>query len=57
MNMVDRAKNLLVQPKEEWRRIDAEPVETVEFYRSYIGPLAATRSLMDNFNSGRGALN
>jgi hypothetical protein len=41
MTMVDRVRNLLVQPKEEWQRIDAEPVETVEFYRSYIGPLAA----------------
>jgi hypothetical protein len=41
MDMVERAKNLLVQPKEEWRRIDAEPVETAELYRSYIAPLAA----------------
>lgn len=36
MTMMDRVRNLLVQPKEEWQRIDAEPGETVDFYRSYI---------------------
>jgi len=41
MTMVDRVRNLLVQPKEEWQRIDVEPVETVDFYRSYIALLAA----------------
>ena len=41
MNLVDRVKRLLLQPKEEWQVIDKESVDVVELYKSYIAPLAA----------------
>ena len=41
MNLVDRVKRLLLQPKEEWQVIDKESVDVVDLYKSYIVPLAA----------------
>ncbi len=41
MHFVDRVKHLLLQPKEEWQVIDKESVDVVDFYKSYIAPLAA----------------
>jgi hypothetical protein len=41
MNLVDRVKRLLLQPKEEWQVIDQESVDVVDLYKSYIAPLAA----------------
>ena len=41
MNFVDRVKRLLLQPKEEWQVIDAESVDVLSLYKSYIAPLAA----------------
>ncbi|WP_424811515.1 Yip1 family protein [Roseococcus sp. YIM B11640] len=41
MNLVARAKGLLVQPKDEWRAVAAEPADTASLYTSYIIPLSA----------------
>ncbi|MGH7514216.1 MAG: Yip1 family protein [Gemmatimonadales bacterium] len=41
MNLVERAKRLLLTPKPEWQVIDAEPTTTAELYTKYIIPLAA----------------
>lgn len=47
MNLVDRAKNILLKPKEEWAVISAEPHTVQDLYTGYvmilaaIGPIAA----------------
>jgi hypothetical protein len=41
MNLTERAKNILIQPAEEWRVIEKEPTTTGDLYTSYIMPLAA----------------
>jgi hypothetical protein len=41
MNIVDRIKKILLQPKMEWEIIAAETTTTSELYRNYIMPLAA----------------
>ena len=41
MNLVDRVKRLLLQPKEEWQVIDKESLDVADFYKFYIAPLAA----------------
>lgn len=41
MNLVDRVKNILLQPKAEWGVIAAESTPTADLYKSYIAPLAA----------------
>jgi len=41
MNIVDRIKKILLQPKMEWKIIAAETTTTYELYRNYIMPLAA----------------
>ena len=41
MNLLDRVKNILLNPREEWRVIDAEPTTPAELYKEYIIPLAA----------------
>lgn len=41
MSIVDRAKNILLTPSEEWNKIDQEPAETGRLYVGYIMPLAA----------------
>jgi hypothetical protein len=41
MALVDRVKNILLTPREEWRVIDAEPTTPAELYKEYIIPLAA----------------
>ncbi len=41
MDLVDRAKNLLLQPKAEWPIIEAERPTTVELYTGYVMILAA----------------
>ncbi|MFZ5774185.1 MAG: Yip1 family protein [Thermodesulfobacteriota bacterium] len=40
MNLVDRAKNLILQPKAEWETIAAEESTTAGLYQQYIMPLA-----------------
>lgn len=41
MNLVDRAKNILLQPRTEWAVIAAEPHTVQELYTSYVMVLAA----------------
>jgi len=41
MGLIDRAKNILLQPKQEWPVIDAEQTSTGALYTGYIIPLAA----------------
>lgn len=40
-SLTDRVKNILVQPKDEWGRIDAEPATVAGIFKSYVVPLAA----------------
>lgn len=41
MNLIERVKNILLQPKSEWEAIDGESTSTGELYTGYIVPLAA----------------
>lgn len=41
MNLLDRVKNILLNPKAEWEVISAESTPTGELYKGYIMPLAA----------------
>lgn len=41
MNLIDRVKNILLQPKAEWGVIAAESTPTGDLYKNYIVPLAA----------------
>jgi hypothetical protein len=41
MALMDRVKNILLHPLEEWQVIDAEPTTPAELYKEYILPLAA----------------
>jgi Yip1-like protein len=41
MNLMERAKNIVLQPKTEWPVIDAEQTTTGALYTGYIIPLAA----------------
>jgi len=41
MNLIERIKRILLQPKQEWEVISGEATTTPDLYRSYIVPLAA----------------
>jgi hypothetical protein len=41
MNLIDRVKNVLVNPKQEWQVIDGEAASPAGLYQGYIIPLAA----------------
>lgn len=41
MDLVERAKRILLQPGQEWQVINPEAATTADLYRSYIAPLAA----------------
>jgi Yip1-like protein len=41
MDLVERAKRILLQPGQEWQVINKEAATPVDLYRSYIVPLAA----------------
>ena len=41
MTLLDRVKNILLTPREEWQVIDAEPTTPAELYKEYIVRLAA----------------
>lgn len=41
MGLVDRVKNILLKPSQEWEVIDAEPATVASLYTGYIIPLAA----------------
>jgi hypothetical protein len=38
-NLIERVKNILLQPKAEWERIAAEPVNVRQLYIGYVLPL------------------
>ncbi len=40
MNLVDRAKNIVLAPKTEWPRVEAEPSTIRDIYTGYVVPLA-----------------
>lgn len=40
-SLIDRAKNILISPKTEWPRIDAEPSSIASIYTGYVMILAA----------------
>ena len=41
MNLIERAKNILLQPEQEWPVIETEATTTEGLYLNYIAPLAA----------------
>jgi hypothetical protein len=41
MNLVQRAKNIILEPAAEWPVIEAEQTDTAALYKGYIMPLAA----------------
>ena len=41
MDLVDRAKKIMINPQAEWRVIDDETIDTPTLYKRYIMPLAA----------------
>lgn len=41
MNIVERVKKILLEPKNEWEVISRETTNTAELYKGYIMPLAA----------------
>jgi Yip1 domain len=41
MNLVERAKNIVLQPKSEWNAIEPEQTTTAELYTGYVIPLVA----------------
>lgn len=41
MNMIDRIKGILLQPKQEWQTISGETATVADLYKNYILPLAA----------------
>ena len=44
MNLVDRAKNIILKPKDEWTLIDQEDTSVFMLYVSYLFPLALITS-------------
>lgn len=40
-NLIERCKNILLKPKEEWARIDAEPATVGGIMTGWVAPLAA----------------
>jgi Yip1 domain len=40
MNVVDRAKNIVLTPTNEWIAIEAEPTSVNDIYKGYVVPLA-----------------
>lgn len=40
-SLVERAKNIILQPSAEWPRIDAEPTTIADIYKNYVIILAA----------------
>ena len=49
--LVDRTKNIILKPKEEWPAIDVEPATIGGIYRSYVLILAAIPALAGLINS------
>jgi len=45
MGLIDRAKNIIMQPKQEWTVIDTEPATVGSLYTGYIIPLSLASTL------------
>ena len=45
MNLIERAKNIVLQPKSEWEVIAGESTTVADLYKGYIVPLAAITPL------------
>src|ERR1051326_7507221 len=41
MNLIERVKNILIEPKAEWPRIKREPGDVVYLFANYVAVLAA----------------
>lgn len=41
MNLVERARGMILAPEEEWRVVAAERTDMAEIFRGYVAPLAA----------------
>ena len=41
MNLVERVKNIILRPNQEWNVIDTEIINTSNLYKSYVIPLTA----------------
>ncbi len=41
MNLVERVKNIILKPNQEWNVIDTETAQTIDLYKGYVIPLAA----------------
>ncbi len=52
MDIVTRAKNILLKPKEEWVVISAEATTPADLYKSYIAPLAAVPAVASFIGMG-----
>ena len=44
-NIIERVKNILLQPQAEWDRIATEPADTGKLYTGYVVPLAAVAAI------------
>ena len=44
MSIVDRVKNILLQPKAEWDRIAGEPADVSKLYIAYALPQSELRT-------------
>ncbi len=45
LNIVERAKNILLQPQTEWDRIAGEPADVNKIYTGYVLPLVALSAI------------
>src|SRR5438045_9118653 len=45
MNLVERVKNILLQPKQEWPKIDAESTDAKSLYLNYVVIMAAIQAI------------
>lgn len=41
MNLVERVKNIILKPQQEWNVIDTEITQTIDLYKGYVIPLTA----------------
>jgi hypothetical protein len=51
MNLIDRAKNIIITPQTEWAVIEPEPTPVADLYRDYIIPLAAIPAVAEFIGS------
>ncbi|HTV96551.1 MAG TPA: Yip1 family protein [Steroidobacteraceae bacterium] len=49
MQLIDRARNILLTPKTEWPLIEAEPTSIAQLFKGYVMPFAALYAVMAFF--------